>query len=145
MFLAEHLPAKSNNPEHYAIVSAQEGKEVIQANGQKYLVISQGNRYDGIPGQGNYQIDHFSQYGLQLAEKDTSTLKNDPQMMSTKALIAAGMRHPAVAAELQWRISSPLSVFILALLAVPLSRVNPRQGRFAQIIPATLIYIIYAI
>jgi len=47
-------------------------------------------------------------------------------------------------AELQWRLSFPISVFILVLLAVPLSRVNPRQGRFAQLFPAILIYIIYA-
>ncbi len=48
------------------------------------------------------------------------------------------------AAELQWRISVPLMVLTLTLIAVPLSRVNPRSGKFARLLPAILIYIVYA-
>ena len=46
-------------------------------------------------------------------------------------------------AELNWRITLILAVPLMALLAVPLSRVNPRQGRFAKILPALLLYLIY--
>ena len=46
-------------------------------------------------------------------------------------------------AELHWRITLILAVPIMALLAVPLSKVNPRQGRFAKIVPALLLYLIY--
>jgi len=46
-------------------------------------------------------------------------------------------------AELQWRLSLPLLVFIVTLMAVPLSRVNPRQGRFLKLIPAILLYMAY--
>lgn len=45
--------------------------------------------------------------------------------------------------ELQWRLSIPLLVFIVTLLAVPLSKVNPRQGRFLKLLPAVLLYMSY--
>ncbi|MCB0074943.1 MAG: LptF/LptG family permease, partial [Caldilineaceae bacterium] len=47
-------------------------------------------------------------------------------------------------AELQWRVSMPLSVILLALLAVFLSRTNPRQGRYAKFFIGILIYVIYS-
>jgi lipopolysaccharide export system permease protein len=47
-------------------------------------------------------------------------------------------------AELQWRVSLPLSLFVLGLLAVPLSRSSPREGRYARLAVALFIYIIYA-
>ena len=53
------------------------------------------------------------------------------------------MRNPAAAAELQWRFALPISVLMLALLAIPLSHVRPRQGRYSHILPAILIYIVY--
>ena len=46
-------------------------------------------------------------------------------------------------AELQWRISTPLSALLLALLAIPLSRSRPRQGRYARILGAMIIYALY--
>jgi lipopolysaccharide export system permease protein len=36
-----------------------------------------------------------------------------------------------------------LLIPVLALLAVPLSRVSPREGRFARIVPALLLYLVY--
>ena len=51
-------------------------------------------------------------------------------------------RHnPKVAAELHWRMAMPVSALVLSLLAFPLSRINPRRGKFSQLIPAILLYI----
>ena len=46
-------------------------------------------------------------------------------------------------AEFQWRLSTPLSALLLALLAIPLSRARPRQGRYARILGAIIIYAFY--
>jgi lipopolysaccharide export system permease protein len=46
-------------------------------------------------------------------------------------------------AELQWRFSTPFSTVILALLAVPLSRAAPRQGKYAKIFTATVVFAAY--
>ena len=52
-------------------------------------------------------------------------------------------KSPEAKAELQWRFALVLAVPLMALLAVPMSSVNPRQGRFAKVIPAVLLYLIY--
>jgi lipopolysaccharide export system permease protein len=61
--------------------------------------------------------------------------------MSTRSLL--DNEDPRSRAELQWRLSLPLLVFIVTLMAVPLSRVNPRQGRFLKLLPAILLYMAY--
>jgi lipopolysaccharide export system permease protein len=46
-------------------------------------------------------------------------------------------------AEFQWRMSTPISALLLALLAIPLSRSKPRQGRYARMLAALVIYAVY--
>ncbi|MDX1267880.1 MAG: LptF/LptG family permease, partial [Oceanisphaera sp.] len=46
-------------------------------------------------------------------------------------------------AELQWRLALPLSMLVLTLAVVPLAVVNPRQGRYAKLLPAILLYLAY--
>jgi lipopolysaccharide export system permease protein len=46
-------------------------------------------------------------------------------------------------AELQWRLSVPLSTILLAVLGVPLSRSNPRKGKYAKIGVAIVIFAAY--
>lgn len=48
---------------------------------------------------------------------------------------------PADHAELQWRQSRGLTALLMALLAISLSRVKPRQGRFSTLLPLTLLFI----
>lgn len=107
------------------------------------LVFKDGHRYLGTPGENNFQVMKFDEYGIRL---------NPAWHVPTKRLdhVATAdlwkMRHttPKAAAALQWRLAMPISVFIFALLAIPLSRSNPRLGRFTRLFPAILIYTIYA-
>ena len=46
-------------------------------------------------------------------------------------------------AELQWRLSTPLSTLLLALLGIPLSRTNPRRGKYAKLGTALVIFAVY--
>ena len=52
-------------------------------------------------------------------------------------------RDPEDVAELHWRIGIPLATLILGVLAVPLSRTQPRQGRYGRIAVGLLVFIIY--
>ena len=45
--------------------------------------------------------------------------------------------------QMQWNISVPLTIFIFLLLAVSLSKVQPRQGRLSVVLPSIFIYILY--
>ena len=107
------------------------------------MVATNGYRYYGVPGQKDFRVIKFSEYGAKL-NTATKDLKHQEESMSNAKLWKQRKKNPRALAELQWRISVPLSIPILILLAVPLSRVRPRQGRYAQLLPAILIYAIYA-
>lgn len=47
---------------------------------------------------------------------------------------------PADRAELQWRESRGISTLLMVLLAIPLSRIKPRQGRYTTLFPLTLLF-----
>ena len=102
-----------------------------------------GHRYFGEAGSRQFKMIDFGQYGLRLpsvASQEGIAYESFP----TKELIPLYFKNSMAAAELQWRISIPLSVPILILLVVPLSKVKPRKGRYAQLLPSILIYSIYA-
>ena len=46
--------------------------------------------------------------------------------------------------ELLWRIGVPLSALVLVLLAIPMSFVNPRAGRSANLLFALFTFIVYS-
>lgn len=125
----------------WSVISAKQGYQ-FEKNGHE-LVITDGNRYEGIPGNNEFQLQHFGKLSWQLPEQVINSV-DQANMMPLSTLISQASLSPQNTAELQWRFSMPLSVFLLALLALPLSKVNPRQGKFAQFLPAVLIYIFYA-
>lgn len=112
-------------------------------NHEEYVVLQEGKEYQGIPGQANYQVAEFQQYKARLPHRQYN-LNNDVRTAKTATLWPLNNPDLSKAAELQWRLSIPLMVLTLTLVAVPLSRVNPRSGKFAKILPAILIYILYA-
>ena len=63
--------------------------------------------------------------------------------------VAASSAHLAASgsaedtAELQWRLSTPLSTLLLGMLGIPLSRTRPRQGRYSRFITALVVYFGY--
>lgn len=110
-----------------------------------YMVAMQGYRYAGKPGEKEYRIEQFEEYGFRIEEgalKTAAQLETDA--MPTSLLFLQAKSNREAMAELQWRIAVPISVIILALLAVPLSRVKPRQGKYSRLFPAMLIYLAYA-
>lgn len=121
---------------------AERGRQLNQEDGRRYLVLENGYRYDGMPGQADYRVLQYDRYGVLLpsSEVDLGTnrsLEDDP----TVSLWG----HPGRAqqAELQWRLSLPLIVLIMTLFAVPMARVNPRQGRYLKLLPALFLYMSY--
>ncbi|MAZ39720.1 MAG: LPS export ABC transporter permease LptF [Legionellales bacterium] len=109
----------------------------------QFVIATNGNRYYGSPGEKNFKVVNFSEYGAKVNTAQQKE-KIDYESMSNEKLWHLRHSQLKAMAELEWRISVPLSIPILTLLAVPLSRVRPRQGRYAQLLPAILIYAIYA-
>lgn len=122
----------------WTVLVAKTGK-IVKEDGLVYLVLEQGKRYEGLPGEKNYLRLNFEEYGRLLQEQPTEN--ESAQMPPTWELFT----HSSLAnnAELQWRLAPPISCVVLALLAFMLSKVSPRQGRFARLYPSLVLYILY--
>ena len=130
-----------NDGNGVVVIVAARGERRVEADGQLTFVLYDGRRYEGVPGERNFRIVEFAEHGMPVRLVERS---GGEQPVETKTLAAlAGSPDPADRAELQWRISSPLSLFVLALLAVPLSRSRPREGRYARLGVGILVYITY--
>ena len=100
-----------------------------------------GYRYDVTPGEADYRVIHYDTYGVLLPKPSVEVKVGERETMTTGELL--GNTEPRMRSELQWRLSFPILVLIVTLIAVPLARVNPRQGRFLKLLPAILLYMAY--
>jgi lipopolysaccharide export system permease protein len=124
------------------VVTAARGhQEVVPQTGDRYLILEDGYRYEGQPGDSQFKIIHFAKHGMLLEEQEVAPTARKVVASPTPALWGNSGRYER--AELQWRIAMPLATVLLAALAVPLSRSGPRQGRFAKLFIAVVIYAIY--
>ena len=118
-----------------------EQKNLAELGGES-LILKKGQRYEGTPGEGGFTLLSFDQHAVRIPEFDLNVDIQDPEFKSTTELLES-KQLPDIA-EFQWRISVPIAAILLALLAFPLSVTNPRQGRFAGLAIAIVIYLIYS-
>ncbi|WP_426141075.1 LPS export ABC transporter permease LptF [Pseudomonas sp. DWP3-1-2] len=123
------------------VLVAEKGHQEVKPDGSRFLILENGYRYDGNPGEANYRAIKYDTYGALLPKPEISDEVTDRDAIPTSELF--GNDTPRYKAELQWRISLPILVFIVTLMAVPLARVNPRQGRYLKLLPAILLYMAY--
>jgi lipopolysaccharide export system permease protein len=113
------------------------------ANGGHFVTLFNGRRYEGAPGQRDFRIIEFAEHGIPIAAPDdTVGSTQDPDTKPSGELF--GSSDPSDIAQLQSRASSPIMALILTLVAVPLSRLRPRQGRYARVGFAIVVYFVYA-
>jgi lipopolysaccharide export system permease protein len=110
-------------------------------NGDRFLVLLNGRRYEGTPGTTDYKISEFERYAMRIESREAKASAPSAKSLPTLALLQEPT--PLNLGELAWRIGLPMSALILALLAIPLSFVNPRAGRSLNLVMAILIYMIY--
>jgi len=110
-------------------------------NGDRFLVLLNGRRYEGTPGTTEYKISEFERYAVRIETREIKASTPSAKSLPTLALLRDP--NPLNLGELAWRIGLPLSALILALLAIPLSFVNPRAGRSLNLVMAILVYMIY--
>jgi lipopolysaccharide export system permease protein len=126
------------------VVVAKEGVIESDGKGGQFLVLTNGRRYQGVPGQADFQAMEFERYSMRVATRMPvpGAGSDDVDTLSTAALIALPNRYTM--AELLWRIAPPVMCVLLMLLAIPLGFVNPRAGSSANLIIALLIFITYS-
>lgn len=126
-----------------SLVLAKSGEVTTDGDGDKYVVLENGHRYDGFLGKLDYEITEFRQYGIFVDMQQ----KSETNSIATRAMSTLELMEDATPnklGELLWRISLPLMAVILMLLAIPLAFVNPRAGRSIGLIVAILIAFAYS-
>jgi lipopolysaccharide export system permease protein len=125
------------------IVVAKEGTTEFNSRGDKFLVMSKGRRYDGVPNQSDFEIMEFERYSV-LVARQSQALVSDKSAASLPTTALLTDRNNFNLGELLWRCALPLMALLLMLLAIPLSFVNPRAGRSANLLIALLLFVVYS-
>lgn len=126
---------------HLGVIASASGKQWRDPeSGDDYIVLEKGYRYQGIPGKAKYQLMSFKEYGLRILQREAK-IRVKEGAMPTQDLFNTDDRDEQ--AELQWRIAISLSALILALFALVIARVQPRQGKYAKALPGILVAITY--
>jgi lipopolysaccharide export system permease protein len=125
------------------VIFAESATPIEDETGRRFIQFHKGSFTNGQPGADKFELTTFSEFGVELPQRDLSfaDLVLEEQALGTGVLMEAS--EPRQVAEFQWRISLVLLIPVVALLAVPLSRVSPREGRFARVVPALLLYLVY--
>jgi lipopolysaccharide export system permease protein len=150
VFYVEHIDSETkemqvifiqfHSPRKQIIVTAERGYQQLEAD-KLYMTLLQGHRYESEPGRTNYVITDFAEHIIKIPELPTVNYGENREAIPTIALW--NKTAPQYQAELQWRLSLPLSTLLLTALAIPLSHTTPRQGQYAKIFIGVLIYLIY--
>lgn len=141
-FVAMRGEQRSGGQAGLRIMVAESARPVIDSgSGRRFMLLEDGRYYDGVPGEADYQVTRFAEQGLLLPEQvDIAPALAESALPTTQLL---GSEQPAEQIELQWRLSMIAMIPVLAMIAVPLSKVDPRQGRFSKIVPAAVLYAVY--
>ena len=124
------------------LITATEGyRYTDQESGAKYIVLTEGRRYEGVPGQRDYVVGEFQQYAIRIDEAEEKQAKLSPKQMPTSALIGATDIH--MRSEFEYRIMLPVAVLVFTLISIPLSKSLPRQGIYGSISIAVLLYALF--
>jgi len=124
------------------VVVAKEGVIEPDGKGGQFLVLKNGRRYQGTPGQADFQSMEFERYSMRVATK-ASVAGAELPTNATPTLTLIGLPSKAGRGELLYRMGAPITCLLLILLAIPLGFVNPRAGSAANLIIALLIFITY--
>lgn len=147
---AEHAESGSKRLGGLFVQFREQGREMQltaahayekEQDGARYLILVDGYRYEGTPGQPEYRIIQFREHGILLREQAVVASTRPRYAIATRELLRNTT--PADMAELQWRLAMPISALLLGLLAVPLSKTSPRQGRFGGLFLGIMIYVVY--
>lgn len=131
----------SLTPGRQGVTVAAGGIVETAPNGDRFVVLLDGRRYEGEPGSAEYRVTRFARYKVRIEPKEIGAIEVTPKLTPTVELL----QNPSDVnrGELVWRMGLPIAALVLALLAVPLAFVNPRAGRANNLIFAVLTFTVY--
>lgn len=152
VFFVESVSGDQSRVQNVFVASIQQGKSGVSMsrsgytetapNGDRFLVLEKGRRYEGRPGDSDYRVTEFERYATRIETREGGEPVATQKNQTTWALIANPTAQNQ--GELLWRLGVPISALVLVLLAIPMSFVNPRAGRSINLLFALLTYIVYS-
>lgn len=122
-----------------ALITAESGI-VQELTDGRYIILDHGERIQGLPGNLNYIIEKFAEYGVRIEEKTGAIDFDRAAVPADRLWMSDSMRDIA---ELQRRFSTPLGMILLSFIAVPLAQISPRGGVYGNMLTGFLIYFSY--
>ncbi len=140
--VVQNVFVSSVHQQKSGVSMSRTGKTETAPNGDRFIVLEEGRRYEGMPGDDEYRVMQFDRYAARIETKEGAEPQRTHKNLATWALI----KDPSDAnlGELLWRVGIPISAAVLALLAIPMSFVNPRAGRSLNLLFALFTYIVYS-
>ncbi|KGD84273.1 lipopolysaccharide export system permease protein [Pantoea sp. PNA 14-12] len=138
VFLAQLRPKGNARP---SVVLADSGHMQQEKDGSQIVTLDKGTRFEGTALLRDFRITDFTNYQAYIGYKQATLDPNDVDQAPLSTLYANNT--PEFKAEFHWRLTLVFSVLVMALMVVPLSVVNPRQGRVLSMLPAMLLYLIF--
>lgn len=139
--IMHNIFVQSRQGQDTGVVIAERGHLQKNDLDEDFVVLNDGRRYQGRPGQMDYIISQFSEYAVRIGGPESEAAAKKREAEETEELLRGGT--PRELAELQKRLAVPLGLAFLAFLAVPLARIAPRRGPYGNVMTAFLIFVIY--
>ncbi len=139
----KNIFVQSMHQHKLGLIVAANGSRYIDQNGDNFLVLNSGMRYQGLRDSTEFSSTSFEKYSVRVEPAEVKKNKNPIQTISKSSKELFENKDNANNAELQWRLAIPISALILAFLAIPLSALDPRSGRSLNFALALVIYVLY--
>ena len=143
VFINEYKVSNAHGPKDVVTIVAERGENVVDETGNRFILLKNGMRYSGVPGSADYQVIQYEEYGQLVAKAKAPAMNRRRAAIPTMELF--GMETLTHVSELHWRVSIILMIPVIAVMAIPLSRVSPRQGRFTRLVPGLILCFLYVI
>src|SRR5437016_2334948 len=152
VFFVESASGDSKTVQNVFVSSVQQNRGGVSmshtgytdtvANGDRFIVLERGRRYEGNPGEAEYRVTEFERYAARIETKESDQPVVTSKQLTTWTPITNPT--PGHLGELVWRVGVPTLALVLVFLAIPISFVNPRAGRSANLLFALFTYVVYS-
>ena len=122
--------------EDYSSIVVADQLSYDDLNSIMNLNFKNGSMYQGLFEEGSSVVSTFKNLKIPV-----STEENSAARLSFARLFDYSAR--STKSQMQWNISIPITIFILLIIGINLSKVEPRQGRLSVLLPAIFVYILY--
>ncbi len=138
----EKVIITQKNSQIDAIETAQRGRNKLDPKtGDLFLEVGPGMRYENRPGLLDYKVIQFARHGILLERNKRQVSRLHKTEKTPAELLASQSRYEQV--EFYWRLNPAFSLLVLGVLAIPLSWIAPRQGKYGKVGLALLSFILY--